>query len=196
MQSLKALVEQRERPIDLRYWLRIVCECCSAVDGNVLFENSDHQISPSLILLSTHGEVQLAAPVGAAWRTIEWGYLSPECASGLDFDRRADVFALGVILWELLAGTRLYQGASDYQTIELVREARVPSVMRRNTEVDPELEAIVGKALAKDPANRYQRVAELGDALTRYMSSHYLTVMPHELAGLIRELSGANQQAP
>ncbi|HTJ42753.1 MAG TPA: hypothetical protein VL463_11705, partial [Kofleriaceae bacterium] len=79
-----------------------------------------------------------------------------------DFDRdRSSVFSLGVVLWELLAGRRLFKGKTDYETLMLARAAQVPPL----ADVPPALEAIVRKALAKDLEARYQTVIELGDAL-------------------------------
>ena len=61
------------------------------------------------------------------------------------------MFAVGIILWEMFTGRRLFYGETDYQTVELVRQARVPSIAALNPEVEPELEAVVRKALARDP---------------------------------------------
>ena len=61
----------------------------------------------------------------------------------------------------MLTGRRLFYGETDYQTVELVRQARVPSIAALNPEVEPELEAIVRKALAREPNDRYQSAADL-----------------------------------
>ena len=53
-------------------------------------------------------------------------YLSPEAARGEEVDRRADIFAVGILLYEMLTGKRLFYGETDYQTVELVRNAKVP----------------------------------------------------------------------
>ena len=97
----------------------------------------------------------------------KFSYLSPEAASGLPVDHRADVFAVGIILWELFTGKRLFYGDTDYQTVELVRQAKVPPLAPLNPEIDAELEQVVRKALASDPDDRYQNAADLGDALAQ-----------------------------
>jgi len=78
---------------------------------------------------------------------------------------RADVFALGCILWELLAGRPLFKGESDYETLQLAKSATV----RCLPQAPPELDAIVRKALAIDVANRYQTARQFGDALADYL---------------------------
>ena len=75
---------------------------------------------------------------------------------------------LGRILWEMLAGRPLFAGGTDYETLELVRVAHVPPLVVASGQ----LEAIVRKALAKYPRDRYQTLAELGGALGEYLVLH------------------------
>src|SRR5262245_58057860 len=116
-------------------------------------------VSPPNILLSKTGEVKLVdfglAKAASQVEDTEPGvvkgkfsYLSPEAASGRAVDARADIFAVGILLYELLTGKRLFYGESDYQTVEFVRQARVPPLGAQNNEVEPELEEIARKALA------------------------------------------------
>lgn len=77
----------------------------------------------------------------------------------------ANVFALGCMLWELLSGTRLFQGANEIESMALAREARVPSLV----DVPHSLAAIVRKALEKDVGDRYQTPRELGRALADFL---------------------------
>jgi serine/threonine-protein kinase len=117
----------------------------------------------------------------------KFSYLSPEAASGRDVDHRADVFAVGIILWELFTGRRLFYGDTDYQTVELVRQARVPSIAALNPEIDVELEQVVRKSLARDPNDRYQNANDLGDALTQFLFSRRMKVTARDIAGLVRD---------
>ena len=149
-------------------------------------------ISPPNILLSRRGEVKLA-DFGLAKATSQlegtdpgvvkgkFSYLSPEAAMGQDVDRRADIFAVGILTYEMLTGKRLFEAETDYRTVELVRTARVPSISQQNPDVGPELEAIVRKSLARDPAQRYQRADDLGDALAQYLFSHNLKVTNRDI---------------
>ena len=100
-------------------------------------------ISPPNILASWNGEVKLT-DFGLAKATTQlestdpgvvkgkFSYLSPEAASGLEVDHRADLFAVGILAWEMLTGRRLFLGESDYQTVEQVRKAEVPSLRDYN----------------------------------------------------------------
>jgi serine/threonine protein kinase len=73
----------------------------------------------------------------------KFSYLSPEAAMGQEVDSRTDIFAVGIILWELLAGQRLFLGETDFQTVKKVQQALVPPISQVNRKVPPELERIV-----------------------------------------------------
>jgi tRNA A-37 threonylcarbamoyl transferase component Bud32 len=92
-------------------------------------------------------------------------YMSPEQCRGEPLDRRSDIFSLGIVLWELVSGERLFgaRGESDFEVFKQIAEREAPSVRRADC---PEaLLQIVTKALARDRAQRYQTMAELHDAL-------------------------------
>ena len=208
--NLKALIErqkQKGKRIDIGHSVYLMSECCKALQYAHFLEHPEtneplgivhRDISPPNILLSKNGEVKLVdfglAKANSQIESTDPGvvkgkfsYLSPEAASGLDVDHRADVFAVGIILWELFTGRRLFYGETDYQTVELVRQARVPSIAAVNPEIDAELEQVVRKALARDPNDRYQNAADLGDALTQFLFSHRMKVTSRDIAGLVRD---------
>jgi serine/threonine-protein kinase len=99
----------------------------------------------------------------------KFAYMSPEQCVAANVDRRTDVFALGVIAWELLVGRRLFKKASPYETYQAVIDCNVPLPSAENVEIDPALDPIVMKALAKDKEQRYQTAEEFGDALLGYL---------------------------
>ncbi len=99
----------------------------------------------------------------------KFAYMSPEQCVASNIDRRTDVFALGVILWELLTGRRLFKRNSPYETYQAVIECAVPMPSTINVELDPALDAIVMKAVAKDKEARYPTAEALGDALLGYL---------------------------
>jgi len=154
-------------------------------------------ISPPNILVSKRGEVKLV-DFGLAKATSQlestdpgvvkgkFSYLSPEAASGKDVDRRADIFAVGILLYELLTGKRLFYGETDYQTVELVRQAKVPPIAAQNPEVTPELEQVVRKALARDLNQRFQSAGDLQDALAQYLFSQRLKVTSRDIEQLVQ----------
>jgi serine/threonine-protein kinase len=154
-------------------------------------------ISPPNILVSKRGEVKLV-DFGLAKATSQlestdpgvvkgkFSYLSPEAASGKEVDRRADIFAVGILLYELLTGKRLFYGETDYQTVELVRQAKVPPISGQNTDVTPELEQIVRKALARDLNQRFQTAGDLQDALAQFLFSQRLKVTSRDIEQLVQ----------
>src|SRR5580704_12785199 len=123
-------------------------------------------MSPPNVLITKHGEVKIVdfglAKAASQLEKSEPGiikgkfsYLSPEAAMGQEVDARTDVFAVGIILWELLAGQRLFLGDTDFQTVKKVQGASVPPISGINKKVPLELEKIINRALARDPQQRY-----------------------------------------
>jgi len=208
--NLKGLIErqkQKSRRMEVAHTIYVMTECCKALQYAHFVEHPEtgeplgivhRDISPPNILLSKNGEIKLVdfglAKANTQIESTDQGvvkgkfsYLSPEAASGLEVDHRADVFAVGIILWELFTGRRLFYGETDYQTVELVRQARVPSIAALNPEIEPELEAVVRKALARDPNDRYQNAADLGDALSQFLFSRRMKVTARDIASLVRD---------
>ena len=208
--NLKALIErqkQKGRRTDIGHSVYLMIECCKALQYAHSLEHPEtneplgivhRDISPPNILLSKNGEIKLVdfglAKANSQIESTDPGvvkgkfsYLSPEAASGLDVDHRADVFAVGIILWELFTGRRLFYGDTDYQTVELVRQARVPSIAALNPEIDAELEQVVRKSLARDPNERYQNAADLGDALAQFLFSRRMKVTARDISALVKD---------
>jgi len=210
--NLKALIErqkQKGRRIDTSHTIYLMIETCKALQYAHSLEHPEtneplgivhRDISPPNILLSKNGEVKVVdfglAKANSQIESTDPGvvkgkfsYLSPEAASGLEVDHRADVFAIGIIMWELLTGRRLFYGDTDYQTVELVRQAKVPSIAALNPEIELELEQVVRKALAKDPDERFQSANDLGDALAQYLFSRgsRMKVTARDIANLVKD---------
>ena len=154
-------------------------------------------ISPPNILLTRRGEVKLAdfglAKASTQLQTTDPGvvkgkfsYLSPEAAEGNEVDARADIFSIGIVLWELLAGKRLFLGENDYATVKLVQRANIPRLAPLNREVDEAFEEILLRALTKDPKHRFQSARELGDTLAGYLFNRQLKVTNFDLANLVQ----------
>jgi serine/threonine-protein kinase len=208
--NLKGLIErqkQKSKRIEVGHAVYLMIECCKALQYAHSLDHPEtneplgivhRDISPPNILLSKNGEIKLVdfglAKANSQIESTDPGvvkgkfsYLSPEAASGRDVDHRADVFAVGIILWELFTGRRLFYGDTDYQTVELVRQARVPSIAALNPEIDPEIEQVVRKALARDPDDRYQSAADLGDALAQFLFSRRMKTTARDIAALVRD---------
>lgn len=178
------------QPMSVGHALLIISKVCAGLDyahrkkdltGREL--NLVHRdISPQNILVSYEGEVKLvdfgiakAASQSSETRTGilkgKLSYMAPEQARGQAVDRRTDIFAIGIVLYEILTGHKLFKGDNDFDTLEKVREAKVePPPTSLNSQVDPELEAMILKALAKEPDHRYQSASEMQTALEDHMS--------------------------
>ena len=137
-------------------------------------------VSPQNVLLSYDGEIKLidfgiAKAANKAGKTQagilkgKFGYMSPEQVRGLPLDRRSDVFSVGIVLYELLTGERLFVGESDFSTLEKVRNVEIMPPSTYNRKIPEELEQIVLKALAKDVDDRYQTAMDLHDDLQSFM---------------------------
>ena len=155
-------------------------------------------VSPPNVLISKQGEVKVVdfglAKATSQIETTDPGvvkgkmsYLSPEAARGEEVDSRADIFAVGILLYEMLTGKRLFYGETDYQTVELVRNAKIPPIKAQNPDVEQELEDIVRKTLARNKEDRFQTANDLQDALAHYSYSRGLKVISRDVADLVRQ---------
>jgi serine/threonine protein kinase len=156
-------------------------------------------LSPPNILVSRDGQVKIT-DFGLA-RALSharvskpgvvkgrYAYLAPEALDGSPSDQRGDIFAVGVCLWEMLAGRRLFLGTSEEDTIDRVRACAVPSLRQLRPEVEAELEELLGRALAPRPGSRVTTAREFGDLLARYLFDRQLKVTSYDLSTVVRSL--------
>ncbi len=137
-------------------------------------------ISPQNVLVSWAGEVKIV-DFGIAKAALRSGqteagvikgkyyYMSPEQAWANPMDHRSDIFSTGVVLYELLTGEMLYREDNMPLLLERVRRAEITPPSRRRPEIPPELDAIVMRALAREPADRYASAHDLAEALTGFL---------------------------
>jgi len=206
--NLKGIAESvkkqgKDFPVAAAAW--IAHEICKGLsyahelaDQSGLPMNLVHRdMSPPNVLVTKYGEVKIVdfglAKASSQLEKSEPGiikgkfsYLSPEAAMGQEVDARTDIFAVGIILWELLAGSRLFLGDTDFQTVKKVQVAQVPSISQINRKVPPELERIVNKALAKDMHARYSTARELGQDLSRFMFSFGQAISGYDIALIVQ----------
>ncbi len=121
-------------------------------------------------------------------------YMSPEQVRGEAVDRRTDIFALGVVLWELTTGRRLFRMDSDLETLERVQACVVPPPSSVANDFPMELEAVVMRALAKDKDQRYQTVRELSRALQQFLMRASAFVGPEEVGNYMKSVLGDRYQ--
>ena len=150
-------------------------------------------ISPQNILVSFQGEVKIS-DFGIAKAKSEpsltqagvikgkLSYMSPEQALGQSVDLRADIYALGIVFYEILSGEQLYQFGSDIEAIRFIPEKKIAPVIKLRPDIPDELNRIVMRCLEKDKKTRYQSVQELHDDLTRLKTRLNITYDRSNLA--------------
>jgi serine/threonine protein kinase len=149
-----------------------------APDGSDL-QIVHRDISPSNVLVSYDGAVKLTDFGIAKWNKRQtetrYGalkgklqYMSPEQCRADPLDRRSDVFGLGILLFELTTGTRLFQGTSDFGVLEQIVHHDAPRPSTRRPDYPPAIERIVMRALARAPDERYQTARDLQLELEAY----------------------------
>ena len=122
----------------------------------------------------------------AGERKGKFGYMSPEQVRGDDVDRRSDVFSLGIVLWEALTNQRLFAADSELETVRRVIDGVPPLASTLNKKVPPELDAIIGRALAKDRRDRFATAAELSRALEEWLRASGSAASTSDVADFMR----------
>jgi eukaryotic-like serine/threonine-protein kinase len=139
-------------------------------------------INPSNIIVTYAGEVKIidfgVAKINSSNSKTMTGtikgklaYMSPEQILARGIDRRSDIFSLGVVLWELVTGCRLFARESDAATLYAIMNDPIPKARRHRPSVPEELETIISTALARTPADRYETCEEMQGALDQFLSS-------------------------
>ncbi|HEX9297384.1 MAG TPA: protein kinase [Polyangiaceae bacterium] len=162
-------------------------------------------VSPQNVLLSFEGAVKIA-DFGIAKANLfrdeagvikgKYGYMSPEQARGERVDRRSDIYALGVIMHELLTARPLHGSLSGDSLLDAVRSGVVepPSTFAR--EVPPELEALVMRALAKTPEDRFQSARDMSAAISRALFQKQEFVDAAAVEATIAQLISRDETSP
>tara|TARA_Y100001968_G_scaffold287214_1_gene288471 strand:- start:2238 stop:4310 length:2073 start_codon:yes stop_codon:yes gene_type:complete len=148
-------------------------------------------ISPSNVLISYGGHVKVVdfgiAKAESASDATESGvlkgkfqYMSPEQAMAAPIDHRSDIYSLGICLWEMLTGNRLFKRATGLQSLEAVRAGEVPLPSSYNPTVPQALEDICMQALRTDAKERYQEACQMQADLQHYLLPHTISSLaPH-----------------
>jgi len=136
-------------------------------------------VTPHNVLISYDGAIKLTdfgiakasgnqTSTAAGMLKGKFAYMSPEQARGEKIDARTDVFALGIVMWEMLTGGRLFEGESDVQVLRAVQQSYISPPQRLNPDVPAELDAVVMKALERDENKRFKTAQELERALASF----------------------------
>ena len=154
-------------------------------------------VSPQNVLISYEGDVKLCdfgiakavskvgqTQMGALKGKLQ--YMSPEQAWGRPIDARSDIFSLGAVLFEMLTGERLFSGESEMSVLEAVRQGHVRHVRQIDPLIPTEVEAIVDRALAYEPQDRFQSAGELAQRLEEVLHNLTPAPGPTDLAAWVR----------
>ena len=192
--SLDKLLAENQGRLPLGPALRLAQEIAEALH----FAHSQgvvhRDIKPENILLTPEGHAKIAdfgiARLDQGHLTLPGrmlgspAYMSPEQLNGENTDARSDLFSLGVVLYTMLAGHRPFQGNSTATIcFKLANRDPLP-ISAWNPDFPPELDELVGRAMAKDPAQRFQTGMEMAGELQRFREAH--ESQPQPQAGIMR----------
>ena len=192
----------------LEHALAIVMGCCAGLayahekrdlDGEPM-GIVHRDVSPQNILVTFTGDVKLVdfgiakagrggmEDTGSGQLKGKVPYMSPEQAQGLDLDTRSDIFSLGIMLFELTTGRRLFRGKNEMETLRKIVEEEYPQPRQLNPNLNPRLEEIILRSLEKDPERRYQTASEMKADLEDYIRSEQLKVSALSLGSWMQDL--------
>jgi serine/threonine protein kinase len=213
IRSLLHRAEELRRPVPLACVLTIIAGAAAGLhhahernanDGRPL-GIVHRDISPSNLMVSFEGNVKVVdfGVATAADRAVETrsgtvkgkiSYLSPEQCRGTRVDRRSDLFSLGIVMWEMLTGTRLYRRASDFENMTaIVHETpALPSSLRR--EIPRAIDSMVLRLLAKSVGDRFQTAAEVVEAIEDASMRAGTILSTSAVSRLVRDLFGVRAE--
>jgi serine/threonine-protein kinase len=210
VQSLMHRAIQTERPLPLACVLTVIANAAAGLRHAHERLSSDgrplgivhRDVSPSNLMVSYEGNVKLVdfGVAKAADRGVESragtvkgkiGYLSPEQCRGTPVDRRSDLFSLGIVMWEMLTGIRLYKRASDFETMAAIVSEPAPPPSSRRADVPRAVDAIVSRLLAKSMAERFQTAAEVVEAIEHASMRAATLLSTSAVSRLLQDLFGA-----
>ena len=205
---VRAMKKKNVAEFPLEHTISIVLGMCAGLayahekrdlDGATL-DIVHRDISPQNIVITFTGDVKVV-DFGIAKSGTQIGedtkdgqlkgkvpYMSPEQAAGESIDWRSDIFATGVMLFELTTGKRLFKGASEYETLKLIIDREYPLPTQVRPGYPPVLERIVMKALAKPREDRYQSAREMQSDLESFVREERIPVSPVGLTRWMQSL--------
>ncbi len=201
--------KQTKLPVDVS--VRIALDTLAGLDAaHELRDDHDaplevvhRDVSPQNILVGIDGTTRLTdfgVARAAARLTItrtgqlkgKLAYMAPEQARGQGVDRRADLFALGIVLWEAFTMKRLFKGDGEAETLSRVLTEPIPKLRTVNPTLPAGIEAVVMKALERDPAKRFATASDFADALERAARAVRALGGPKDVAACLDSLMGAD----
>jgi serine/threonine protein kinase len=150
-------------------------------------------VSPGNVLISRAGEIKLAdfgivrsAVVDRRTNPGELkgklGYMSPEQVIGAEVDPRSDLFAVGILLAEMLITCPMFGGKNELEVLTRIHDADLSTFQKHGSHVEPELAGVVKKALAREPRSRYQTAREFAEAIEDFAEARHMVLDTGELS--------------
>lgn len=202
------------RMLDYRIVAGIICQACEGLhsahearDSNGSLLGVVHRdVSPPNIMVTANGTVKLldfgiAKAGGASSRTRTGtvkgknAYMSPEQILGRGLDRRSDVFALGVVMYEMLSIRRLFHRESDFLTFKAITEEVVPDIRECRPDLPSAMRAALVQAMARDPDGRFESAQAFSEALRSSVATLGGPASPQELARFLFKDFGEEMSA-
>ncbi len=201
------IINRASSKLSLGMHLQIICDSLSGLhyshelsdyDGTPL-QVVHRDMTPHNVFVTFDGQVKLldfgiAKLSGSVAETQEGvlkgklRYMPPEQIMGEPVDRRTDIYAVGVMLWEAATGLRMWRTLAEATIMNRVLEGRIPTPRTERPDVDADLERIIMKALATDASERYPSVIELQSELEAHMGSRNLGSTPREIGAFVADL--------
>jgi serine/threonine-protein kinase len=145
--------------------------------------------------LSTHNRTDNGVCVGG--RQGFFTYVSPEEARGEKVDARADLFSLGIVLYELVTGRHLFSDTEEDALLDRLKAGAYElPIARYRPDLNPELESIIRTALSPEPNDRFGSAEAFRDALMRFLGAVNVTPGPQQVRDLMEKLFGPEQRDP
>jgi eukaryotic-like serine/threonine-protein kinase len=163
-------------------------------------------ISPSNVFLARRGDVKLGdfgiahaqereSKTQAGTLKGKYGYMSPEQVMGTQLDGRSDLFAVGIVLAEMLMGRRLFSAPNDLDVLLMVRDGRLDRLDKYARDLPPALNAIVRKALARKVGDRFQNAGEFRDALADLLFQSRMRIGASDLGRILSDFLDPSAEA-
>ncbi len=204
--SLRRRLNSRGERLPMALWCHVFAETCAGLHAAHQATNEvglplnlvHRDISPPNILVTYDGGIKLidfgiaksdhrASQTDAGHIKGKYAYMSPEQAQGKSLDARSDIFSLGVVMFEMTTGRRLFKRNTELLTVQAVCNDPIPDPATYEPHYPPELYRICLKALARAPAERYQSALELRRDLLELVRADKSTPVPEELIAVFMQ---------
>ncbi len=205
-QPLHRIVREAGDRLELRFLLHTLCEVLTALDyaHDLCDYNGEplgvvhRDVTPHNVFVTYDGQVKLvdfgiAKTMTSAETRVgqlkgKIAYMAPEQAMRVRIDRRVDVFSVGVMAWEAVAGERMWRKHNEVQILHALTQGDLPHLLSVRPDADTELVQIIQRALAFEPTGRYATAGEFRQALEEYVERRGLRVLGRDWGAAVSEL--------